>query len=157
MPRRAARHDMLRIETILGSRLDPGIAERLHHLEHHDAVEYVRLPTADTARKRLRVTTDRGTDCAIAIPRSQSLYDGAVLALERDRAVVLRVTEERWLRLVPSSAADALELGYHAGNLHWRVRFDGEALLVALEGPVEGYLARIAPLLEAGRVAAEAP
>jgi len=143
---------MLRIETVIGSRLDPDLSERIHHLEHHDAVEYVRLPTADTARKRLRVTTDRGTDCAIAIPRAQSLYDGAVLSLDTDRAIVLRVLEERWLRLNPATAADALELGYNAGNLHWRVRFDGEDLLVALEGPAEGYLARIAPLIEAGRV-----
>jgi urease accessory protein len=143
---------MLRVETVIGSRLDPDLSERIHRLEHHDAVEYVRLPSADTARKRLRVTTDRGTDCAIAIPRAQSLFDGAVLALDSDRAVVLRVLEERWLRLNPATAADALELGYNAGNLHWRVRFDGTGLLVALEGPVEGYLARIAPLIEAGRV-----
>ncbi|MEJ8570061.1 urease accessory protein UreE [Microbaculum marinum] len=148
---------MVRIDSVVGSRLDPGLSDRIHHLEHHDAVEYVRLPTADTARKRLRVTTDRGTDCAIAIPRSQSLFDGAVLSLGDDRAIVLRVLEERWLRLRPATAADALELGYSAGNLHWRVRFDGGDLLVALEGPVEGYLARIAPLIEAGRVSPVGP
>jgi urease accessory protein len=147
----------LRVETLLGSHLDPDLAEALHRLEHRHAVEYVRVPTADIARKRLRVTTDRGTDCAIAIPRTQSLFDGAVLHLSAERAVVLRVLEERWLRLVPQSAADALELGYHAGNLHWRVRFDGSDLLVALEEPADRYIARIAPLLDAGRVSAREP
>ena len=55
----------------------------------------------------------------------------------------MRVDTERWLRLSPRSIADAVELGYHAGNLHWRVRFAGEALLVALEAPVDDYLARL--------------
>jgi urease accessory protein len=57
---------------------------------------------------------------------------------------------------VPQSAAAALELGYHAGNLHWRIRFDHDALLVAIEGPVEQYKNRIAPLLNSGRVVADA-
>ena len=62
------------------------------------------------------------------------------------------VEDESWLRLRPRDAASALELGYNAGNLHWRVRFDDGDLLVALEGPKEDYLARIEPLLAAGRV-----
>ena len=57
---------------------------------------------------------------------------------------------QRWLRLVPRAQADALELGYQSGNMHWRVRFEGEALLVALDAPAEDYLARL------GRLAAPA-
>lgn len=149
--------EILRIHSILGSRTDPELAERLHELEHRGAVEHLPLATADVARKRLRAATDRGTDCAVALPRSESLFHGAVLHLDETRAVVVRVTEERWLRLVPVDDAAALELGYNAGNLHWRVRFEGPVLLVALEGPEEGYTARIAPLLESGRVVAETP
>ena len=44
------------------------------------------------------------------------------------------------------------KLGYHAGNLHWRVRFAGEALLVALEAPMDDYLARLAGLIRDRRV-----
>ena len=78
--------------------------------------------------------------------------DGAVLLVEPDRAIVVRVDEERWLRLQPRAIADAIELGYHAGNLHWRVRFEGEALLVALEAPMDDYLARLGTLVSERRV-----
>lgn len=143
---------MLAISAIVGSRLDPETAHQLHHMEHEGKVEFVRLATPDVVRKRLRVTTDRGTDCMIAIPRRETLFDGAVLLLQPDRAIVLKVAEERWLRLRPASAADALALGYAAGNLHWRVRFEGDVLEIAIEGPRDAYLARIPELLEAGRV-----
>ena len=141
------------IDRIVGSRLDPKIAHRLHHLDHHHAVDILAISSADIARRRLRATTRGGEEIAIALPRDEILFDGAVLVLDPDSALVVRVGAERWLRLAPRDKAAALELGYHAGNLHWRVRFDGEDLLVALEGPLEDYLARLGGLTEAGRVA----
>lgn len=143
---------MVRIEQVLGSRLDPALAEQIHELEHRGAVDLLTVPVADVSRHRLRATTHGGTEVAIALPRDQRLFDGAVLVLERDRAVVVRVAQERWLRLQPRAIADAIELGYHAGNLHWRVRFAGEALLVALEAPMDDYLTRLAGLIRDRRV-----
>jgi urease accessory protein len=143
---------MLVIERVLGSRMEPALAERIHHLEHHGAVDVLTVPPSDVPRRRLRATTQSGADVAIALPRDQRLFDGAVLLLESDRAIVVRVAGERWLRLQPSSIAAAIELGYHAGNLHWRVRFEGETVLVALEAPVDDYLARINPLVADRRV-----
>jgi urease accessory protein len=144
---------MLRIEQVLGSRLDPAFAERIHELEHRGAVDLLTMPAADVSRHRLRATTEGGTEVAIALPRDQRLFDGAVLVLENDRAVVVRVAEERWLRLQPYAIADALELGHLAGNLHWRVRFTGETMLVAMEAPLDDYLARLRALTRDRRVA----
>lgn len=143
---------MLRIDRILGSRIDPAFAETLHHLEHHGALDILLLPPTDVSRKRLRAQTQGGQDLAIALPRDQSLFDGAVLLLEATRAIIVRVNAERWLRLSPRSISDALELGHHAGNLHWRVRFAGEALLVALEAPVDDYVARLGGMVSERRV-----
>ena len=75
-----------------------------------------------------------------------------MLLLEAGRAIVVSVATERWLQLSPSSIADAVELGYHAGNLHWRVRFEGEALFVALEGQPEDYMARLGEMISARRI-----
>ena len=61
---------------------------------------------------------------------------------------------QHWLRLQPRSIADALELGHHAGNLHWRVRVGGEAMLVALEAPADDYLERLGSLVTERRVSA---
>lgn len=143
---------MLRIEQVLGSRLDPAFAEQLHELEHQGAVDLLTVPVADVSRHRFRATTEGGTEVAIALPRDQRLFDGAVLVLEPERAVVVRVAQERWLRLQPGAIADAIELGYHAGNLHWRVRFAGEALMVAMEAPMDEYLARLDALIRDRRV-----
>jgi urease accessory protein len=137
---------MLLIDHVVGSRIDPALHDRLHHLQHHGRVDVVSLPAADMARRRLRIATPAGEDLAIALPRDQKLFDGAVLLIDDARAIVVRAEVERWLRLQPRSIGDAVELGYHAGNLHWRVRFEGEALLVALDGPVESYMARLGEL-----------
>jgi len=142
---------MLRLTQILGHATDAEIAERLHALEHDGRVETITLDAADTARKRLRVATDKGTDCAVALARSDRLANGAVLLLEDTRAVVVRMRETVWLALGPRDLAAALDLGYFCGNLHWRVRFEGPILKVALDGPRETYIDRLAQHLADGR------
>jgi urease accessory protein len=144
---------MLVIDRILGSRAEPALAESLHLLEHKGLVDALLVEPADIDRRRLRAHTEAGTEIAVALPREEKLYDGAVLVLEPARAIVVRVNAERWLRLTPRSIADAVELGYHAGNLHWRVRFQGECLMVALQAPVDDYLARLGTLISEHRVA----
>ncbi|MGE3876408.1 MAG: urease accessory protein UreE [Parvibaculaceae bacterium] len=143
---------MIHVNSLVGARTDPLLHERLHQLEHHGAVETVTIAIGDLDRRRLLVRTQAGEELAIALPREQKLFDGAVLVLETDRAIVVRGGKQRWLRLSPQSAGAALELGYHAGNLHWRVRFDGTDLLVSMDGPVQHYVARIEPLIQDGRV-----
>src|SRR5260370_24824095 len=123
---------MLRIDRVLGSRLESAFSEEIHRLEHSGAVDVVNIPVADLARRRLLITTRGGEELAIALPRHQKLFDGAVLLLDGDRAIVVRAASERWLRLEPRSISDAVELGYHVGNLHLRVPFRREGLLGAL-------------------------
>jgi urease accessory protein len=146
---------MLRIEQVIGSRAEPDIAATLHDLESRGAVDVLMLSPGDMARRRMRAQTRGGTDVAIALPRAQSLSDGAVLLLESDRALVVHTDARRWLRLTPRAITDAVELGYQAGNLRWRVRFAGESLLVALEAPAAEYLARIDPIVAERRVDAQ--
>lgn len=143
---------MLKIDHVLGSWLDSEFAEKIHDLEHRGAVDTVMILSEDLARRRFLAKTQAGVELAIVLPRNEKLFDGAVLFFDEHKAIVVRAATERWLCLRPVSLADAIELGYHAGNLHWRVRFDGRALLVALNGRVEDYVARIEPLISAGRV-----
>lgn len=144
---------MIFVDRVLGSRVEPALADRLHHLEDHGRVDVLTLPADELARRRFKATSQAGEEVAIALPRDQKLFDGAVVLLDEERALVVRVDTEHWLRIEPRSLADAVELGYHAGNLHWRVRFEGEALLVALEAPVDHYLERLGALVAGRRVA----
>lgn len=141
---------MLRLTMILGSATEPELARRLHGLGHEGRVEHIVLDQHDSLRHRLRIRTDRDTDCAIALSREQTLFHGAVLLCEDDRAIVVQMKEERWLCIEPRDTAAALELGYFAGNLHWRARFARGRLEIALEGPEEDYLDRLRPILSDG-------
>ncbi len=140
-------------DAIIGDAAEPETAAALHRLEHRGALDRLTVPRADLARRRLRARTEAGEDVAVALPRSEKLFDGAVLRLDAAGALVVRVEAEAWLRVRPADAAAALALGYHAGNLHWRVRFEGGDLLVALEGPEQAYRDRLAPLTGDGRAA----
>jgi len=142
----------LNINHVLGSRLEPAFSERLLRMEHRNAVDVVQLSEADLEQQQLLATTRRGQELAIALPRHQRLFDGAVLLLDDIHAIVVRAANRRWLRLEPRSLSDAIELGYHVGNLHWRVRFEGEALLVAVEGRPENYAVRLGELIWSRRV-----
>jgi urease accessory protein len=143
---------MLILERILGLASDPAIHEQLHSLEHAGNVETVTLGSADMQRHRLRVRGDRGTDYAIRLERHEQLRNGAVLMLDARRAVVVQMQEQAWLALLPRDSAAALELGYFAGNMHWKVRFAGNELQIQLHGPEQDYLERLAPMLADGRV-----
>lgn len=140
------------IEHVLGSRRDEPIAERLHRLEHRGAIDSLVIKSAEMQRRRFRATTTGGEEVAIALPRDQCLHDGAVLVLDDAHALIVQVSTPRWLRFVPRDAAAAVELGYHAGNLHWRVKFDGPVLLVAQEGDADSYSARLRGLIDTGRI-----
>jgi len=142
---------VLHLNRIVGNSSSSELAETLHRLSHDGQLEEIQLSAADTARKRLRVMTDKGTDCAIALNRDANLENGSVLLLEDRRAIVVRMLETKWLRIAPTDATAALELGYFAGNLHWRVRFNGALLEIALEGPEQNYLDRLANHFESGR------
>jgi urease accessory protein len=144
---------MMTITAIVGTESDPSLADRLHHLEHEDRVETLIIGEEDAARRRLRGTTDKGTDIAIALASGDRLTDGAVLFIDASRAIVLRTAEPRWLRLTPRDADAALEAGYCAGNHHWKVRFEPGALLIATQGPAEHYVDRLEPLVRSGRIA----
>lgn len=143
---------MLILDRILGQASDPALADRLHDLNHAGQVEILSLSASDIQRHRLRLASDRGTDCAIRLERHQQLRNGSVLMLDAQRAIVVQTQEQQLLGLQPRDTAAALELGYFAGNMHWTVRFAGETLQIQLNGPEADYLERLAPMLADGRV-----
>jgi urease accessory protein len=143
---------MLILDRIVGQASDPALADRLHDLSHAGQVEILSLSASDIQRHRLRLASDRGTDCAIRLERHQQLRNGSVLMLDGQRAIVVQMEDIRYLDLQPRDAAAALGLGYFAGNMHWAVRFSGDRLQIPLNGPEADYLERLAPMMADGRV-----
>jgi urease accessory protein len=143
---------MLRLHGIIGRETDPALRPLLHDVEHDDGIEMLFVPEAELGRRRFRLTTDKGTDCAVSLDRDEDLTDGSLLFLDRKRAIIVRFGAPKTWRLTATSREASLRLGWHAGNLHWRARFEGDTLLVLLDGPLADYRARIAPLIADGSV-----
>ena len=143
---------MIQINEVLGHSHDSNLSDQLHNLSHQNKVEYIVLDYANLQRRRFRAKTDKGTDCAIAISRDNKLSNGAVLLLEDDRAIVVKMAEDQWLSLKPKDISVAIELGYFAGNMHWRVKFENEQLDIALDSPEEIYLDRLKDFFNENKV-----
>lgn len=143
---------MIQIQSVIGHMHDPKISSALHDLSHQNKVEYIVLDHSNLQRRRFRIKTDQGTDCAISISRENKLSNGAVLLLENDRAIVVKMSEDKWLTLRPKDVSSAIELGYFAGNMHWRVKFENECLNIAIESPIEIYLERLKDFFDQNKI-----
>ena len=137
---------------IIGLTSDPEYAETLHHLAHAGKVEYLTISGGDLARKRLRATTDKGTDCAMHCPGRSLSCMALFSSLPRRGLIVVELQELPWLCFEASDRAAALRLGFLAGHHHWRVRFADTKMFVALDGPPAGYTDRLTEELERGSV-----
>lgn len=144
---------MLRLHGVVGHETDPAFRTRLHELEHHGSIELLFVPPDEVGRKRFRLVTDRGTDCAVSLDRDEQLSNGALLHIDEHTAIIARFGHQSVWRLRAANAAVALKLGWNAGNLHWRVRFEGDCLVVLLDAPLADYRARLAHLLDEGGIA----
>jgi urease accessory protein len=143
---------MLRLHGVIGHETDARHHSWLHALSHRHGIELLFVPPDEAGRKRFRLATDQGTDCAVSLDRGDALVDGALLYIDEQRAIIARFGRQQVWRLRAANAAAALKLGWNAGNLHWRVRFEGDCLVVLLERPLEEYRARITSLLEGGEI-----
>ncbi|WP_417512509.1 hypothetical protein [Microbacterium sp.] len=141
------------ISSTFGWETDPELADQLHKMEHDGHVERIYLGETLIGRRRFRATSDRGNEYGIILDGDPARIDGRVLILEPDRAVVLHQGEPETLTLRATDIEAGIQLGWHAGHLHWRVRFDGDLVVVLLDGPAEDYLARISPYVTAGQIA----
>jgi urease accessory protein len=119
------------VREILGSAGDPRFAGR--------RVERLLLDWAEASKGRLRRTAEDGTDIAVDLPRGTYLAEGAVLADDGERIVVVRRRPERALvvHLDAGSSPSALVraavlLGHALGNQHVPVEVDGLDLRVPL-------------------------
>lgn len=121
---------MLRLHGVIGHESDAAFQVRLHDLEHHDSIELLFVPPDEAGRKRFRLVTDRGTDCAVSLDRDEQLTNGALLYIDSKTAIIARFGQQSV----------------------WRVRFEDDCLVVLLDGPLTDYRARLEHLLNGGDV-----
>jgi urease accessory protein len=106
------------------------IALDVQRLEKEGKVERVYIPFHDAGRRRIRITTDHGTNIGVDLPIDQSLQDGDVLpgADGTDHLVVIEVAPSEAMALSMSKEIPAdqlfefgVRLGHMLGNQHWPI------------------------------------
>jgi urease accessory protein len=130
------------VREILGSAEEPRFSGR--------RVERLLLDWAEASKGRLRRTAEAGTDVAIDLPRGSYLADGAVLADDGERIVVVRRRRERALVVHLDAGAGhealvhaAVLLGHALGNQHVPIEVEGLELRVPLTTSEEVALATV--------------
>ena len=132
------------VSEILGTAAEEPWHERVHAADAAGTMDVVRISRTDAARRRMRLTSERGRDVALALARDASLCDGAVLAWTDALTLLARIDQGPRLRLVPGDAPSALRLGYFCGNLHWKADFRDGAIEIHMDGPEDALRARLA-------------
>jgi urease accessory protein len=140
---------------VVGHHSDEAMHDLLHELDHAGKVVHLRVPTAELGRRRFKAVDQHGVEYGVALARSDELRDGSVLSISTDRAVVVDADEGQTLTLRATTLEGAVQLGWHAGHLHWRVRMDADTLMVLLDAPREEYLVRIAQWTTSGSIEVE--
>ena len=143
---------MITITHILGNVSEQSMSHELQRIEHDGGLETIIFNKQDTLRHRLRGRTDMGNEVAIALARTEHLEDGSVLLLDAHRAIIVRTMQVQWLTFEARDTAAAIKLGYFSGNMHWKVRFDGIRLQIAVTGDPTSYLERLSTLLAEQKV-----
>ncbi len=122
---------MLHIQELLGGATESRCAGRI--------VERLTVTSDEATKRRLRRTTDGGTDVAVDLPRGSFLAHGAVLHEDAARIIVIERTPERALviRFDPAAPAaallrSALLIGHAFGNQHTPLEIRDDAVVVPL-------------------------
>lgn len=142
--------------SIVGHHSDAAIHDELHRRQRDGTLVTLSVRTADLGRRRFKAVGSDGNTYGVALSRDDVLRDGSVLVLDDVRAVVIEGDEGETLALRAATLTGGIQLGWHAGHLHWRVRMEGDTMTVLLDGPADEYLVRIAPWLETGDIEAPA-
>jgi urease accessory protein len=102
-------------------------------------LDFIDVPWAEAAKRRLRRRTKGGLDFALSMQHSQYLFHGAVLFNSEDHTVAVCRPEELALiidlsqtRSVADMVRQAALIGHAFGNQHVPVEVDGCCILIPM-------------------------
>lgn len=116
----------------------------LGHLHGEEPnVEFVSVGWEECARRRLRKTTDRGTEVVIDLPPGPPLADGDVIYREAQWTIAVRMLPAEVLVARPASLQEMGTLCYQIGNLHQPVWVGENEVVLPDEPQNEALLQRV--------------
>ncbi len=135
----------LRVEEVRGNVYrDENLRQMFRDLSSKDRVDRVHLARRDAAKNRLRLTSQRGTDVMIDVPRGTTLKHGDVLYLGEDEMLIVEWLPEETMVITLSFPKDwtervetATKIGYILGIKHFPLFPRGNEVVVPIEGSKE--------------------
>jgi urease accessory protein len=120
------------------------------HWDEGSAVDRVVLDADERHRRRVVLSSERGTRFLLDLPQATDLHDGDGLVLD-DGTVVRIVGRPEPLVEIAAAAADVLaRLAWHIGNRHVDVEIAGDRLRIrrdhVIEEMLRGLGARLSPV-----------
>lgn len=115
-----------------------GLKGRYEEMLAKNAVERMSISRTESERLRMRKSTDRGTDVALAMPAGTRLRHGDVVSMT-DRMIVVAIEPEKVavVRLKGGDARTAVLVGHAIGNLHRPIRVEGDRIVLPIQSDGE--------------------
>jgi len=111
------------------------LARKGQYAANYDQLEYLTLSWEELRKRRLRVISNLGRIVDIALDEGNLLRDGDLLALDGDRALVVKLTPEKVLVIKAETMAQFGLICYELGNRHLPA-WIGPYEVVVLDDPV---------------------
>ena len=112
-----------------------------------EAQDRVVLDADDRQRRRIVLTSEKGTRMLLDFSQPVTLRDGDGLVLEDGSVVLVAGQSEALLELAGATPLDFVRLAWHLGNRHTDVQFVGDRLRIrqdhVLEEMVKGLGAQV--------------
>jgi urease accessory protein len=113
-------------------------------------IDEVVLAADERHRRRIALTSSRGTPFLLDLPHATVLRDGDGLVLEDGSIVRVVGKPEALVEITPANAAELARLAWHIGNRHTEVQIVGERLRIrrdhVLEEMLRGLGAHLHPI-----------
>jgi urease accessory protein len=104
------------------------------------AVDSIALDAHERHRRRIVLTTERGTRFLLDLPEATALRDGDGLLLDDGAIVRVAGRPEALLEIAAANASELARLAWHIGNRHIDVQIAGDRLRIRRDHVIEDML-----------------
>lgn len=107
---------------------------------HQGPLEYVELTWDQRCKPHSRLTTSKGTEIALSLPRGFRLTDGLAVYNSCERTIVIKSKPESVVLIKYIDIAQACRVAHQLGNWHRSLQVLGDAVITLADAPLTDWL-----------------
>lgn len=136
---------MLTVEKVIGNiNNDRLLKEKYDQMSKQQLCEKVKSSRLESQRVRMRKTSDKGTDVALALSRGMQLRHGDVIALSEEKIIVVEIEPENVAMIEIKDSLHhnhiveiPVRVGHAIGNLHRPIKLEGNRIYFPIQSDTE--------------------